>query len=70
MNIRKSIRSDIARLQSDTAAVIKQWDTVLYNAGWPCSDNLSPGDRLELAQTAQRLTNLKVAYRILLYASK
>lgn len=68
MNIKKSIRKDAARLHADTKNVIKEWDTVLYNSGWPCSDELPPGDRLELSQVAFRLTLLKAAAHLLQYA--
>lgn len=61
----KSIRRDAARLQRETAAVVKVWRRELYNAGWPCGEGLSPGRRLELSQTARRLALLEAAAAVL-----
>lgn len=66
----KSIRRDAARLQRETAAVVKEWRTALYDAGWPCCESLPPGRRLELSQTARRLNLIEAAAALLDRATK
>lgn len=61
----KSIRKDAVRLRMDTAAVVREWRQVLYDAGWPCEEGLSPGRRLELSQTARRLAHIEGAAALL-----
>lgn len=61
----KSIRRDAVRLQQKTAAVVKEWRTALYDAGWPCYESLPPGRRLELSQTARRLAQIEAAAAVL-----
>ncbi len=61
----KSIRRDATRLQMDTAAVVKEWRTALYDAGWPCCESLPPGRRLELSQVARRLAQIEAAAAVL-----
>lgn len=61
----KSIRKDAVRLRLETAAVVKEWRQVLYDAGWPCAEGLSPGRRLELSQTARRLNLIEAAAAVL-----
>lgn len=65
MRLTKSIRRDAARLRCETAAEVKAWRTVLYDSGWPCNPDLSPGDRLELSQVERRLALLEAAATLL-----
>lgn len=68
MKIQGSIRHDIQSIHRDMRATVKHWNTVLYNLDWPaCCDQLSPGDRIELAQLARRVASLDAASRILEY---
>lgn len=61
----KSIRRDAVRLRKETTAMVKEWRQVLYDAGWPCGEGLSPGRRLELSQTARRLALIEAAAAVL-----